>query len=78
MSTLFASYTKIVNSWAVQQAVGFLVIRFLIPILHRISAERINARFEFGTFVSFDPTTTAVGFLQNTYIIKKKKNKNCC
>jgi hypothetical protein len=73
MSTLFASYTKIVNSWAAQQAVGFLVISFLVPILHRISAERINARFEAGTFVSFDPATTAIGFLQNAYIIKKKK-----
>ncbi len=69
MTTLFASYTKIVNSWAVQQAVGFLVIRFLVPILHRISAERINARFGDGAFMSFDPATTAVGFLKNTCII---------
>jgi hypothetical protein len=76
MSSLLAIIAKVVNSWAVQETVGFLIIRqffFLIHILDWISAERINARFKVGTFVSFDPAAAAVCFHQDTYIIWKKK-----
>jgi hypothetical protein len=72
MSPLQAILAKPLHSWAVQEAVGFLIIGqifFRIRILHRIPAERINARFEAGTFMSFDPTAAAVCFGQDIYII---------
>jgi hypothetical protein len=72
MSPLLASVTRLLNSWADQEAVGFLIL-VLIFFFSQISAERINARFEAGTFMSFDPAATAVGFRRDTYIIYKKK-----
>jgi hypothetical protein len=72
MSPLQAILAKPLHSWAVQEAVGFLIIGqifFITQILVWISAERINARFEAGTFMSFDPTAAAVYFRQDIYII---------
>jgi len=72
MSSLLTSFTILLNSWAVQDAVGFLIILpifFRIQILHRIPAERINARFEGGTFVLFDPAATAESFQGDIFYI---------